>query len=117
MRIHDPHPVRTAIFPVLILLTVALGCVHEPSWEKTFHKEVVGKTNQQDVLERLGKPQLQAALPEGGSVWVYEYSRGRVNEDLFECWEYVLKFDDNQVLREKEEIDCAKGTASEHSSE
>jgi hypothetical protein len=74
------------------------SCAPAP-WPVPYLKEAEGTATQEQVTQRLGQPPVTLPLPEGGALWTYRYTRGEVRVGPFECWDYKLTFDEQQVLR------------------
>jgi hypothetical protein len=65
----------------------------------------VGISTRESVRQELGAPSLSMPLADGGAEWTYQYWSEAVIQDAAgpsneSCWEYVLVFDDQGILRE-----------------
>lgn len=88
------------------LLCVALtGLISCTPWEVTYLQTAVDKANQAEVRDRFGAPHATRPLNAGGSEWSYQYRSSAVGPmggydtgDAY-CREYLLTFDDTNILR------------------
>jgi hypothetical protein len=77
---------------VVLAMAVSLtACTHA---RMAYLREAVNQATQDEVTTRLGPPQAARALANGETVWRYESYQG----DLL-CLEYVLRFDQAEILQ------------------
>lgn len=95
---------RMAIAFVLVTL---ISCVPKRTpWRVTYLSEVANHATQDDVTMRLGAPHSSRILSDGRTVWTYRYYSGAVVGSAGNivgssaCSEYILTFDQDNVLRE-----------------
>ncbi len=90
---------------VSILSWALFGMVSCTPWEVTYLEKAVDHATQAEVTRRFGSPHSTKALPAGGSAWTYQYRgsavgpMGGVDTGNAYCREYVLTFDQKDVLR------------------
>ena len=73
----------------------------------------VGVSTRESVREELGTPSLIMPRADGGTEWTYQYASRAVVHDATRpanqsCWEYVLVFDDEGILRTWERQRCSE---------
>lgn len=70
----------------------------------------VDKATQQDIAEFFGPPHTSNQLPNGETEWRYRYLRtasgGTAVVGKRTCWEHILRFDRETVLREHRRVSC-----------
>jgi hypothetical protein len=96
-------PSRLFLSVVLSLFALFLtGCT---PWRASYLADIVNQATQDDITHRLGPPDVNRSLDNGGGVWRYRYydryvsgKNGRVSGGS-DCVEYLLTFDDQKVLR------------------
>jgi hypothetical protein len=85
-------------------LTVSLAsCAILEAQETSYLRSAKGRATQDEVQQRLGRPEETKVVPSGETMWVYRV-RGwqpgsRVNAPGAWCDEYVLMFDNRLILR------------------
>jgi hypothetical protein len=84
---------------------VLAGLISCTPWEVTYLEKAVDHASQADVRDRFGAPHATKALSAGGSEWTYQYRSSAVGPmggydtgDAY-CREYLLTFDDKNILR------------------
>jgi hypothetical protein len=82
----------------LALLT--LGLVACESEQERYFRKHVNQVSQDAVARRFGPPHRAQELTTGGTVWSYEY------RDRSDCTVYILRFDQENVLRDWNERTC-----------
>jgi outer membrane protein assembly factor BamE (lipoprotein component of BamABCDE complex) len=94
------------VLPLVLLaglLTTLGGCGLFGSEEARFLCKSQDRATQADVKQRLGEPVVTTSGAEGQSVWVYQMrtlqAGSRINAAGIWCDEYVLTFDQQNVLR------------------
>ena len=84
---------------------VGPGCGLFTSKEATYLQSAENRATQEEVRQRLGRPQRVVATSSGAAVWVYEIrdlepgSQSTWSTKGSWCDEYVLSFDADGVLR------------------
>lgn len=84
---------------------VFFGVISCTPWEATYLEKAVNHATSAEVTDRLGPPHAKKALAAGGSEWTYQYRgsavgpMGGINTGSASCREYVLTFDQKDVLR------------------
>ena len=70
----------------------------------------VDKASQQDITEVFGPPHTSRQLPNGETEWRYRYLRtasgGTAVVGKRTCWEHILRFDRETILREHRRVSC-----------
>ena len=95
----------------LALTSVALaGCASGP-WPASYLTDAVDQQTQTEIRQRLGAPDVAARTLDGGSVWTYQFVRGMPTTAVHECWESVLTFDKQGVLRSWTQEPCPEEIA------
>ncbi len=82
----------------LALLT--LGLVACESERERYFRKHVNQVSQDAVARQFGPPHRAQALTTGGAVWSYEY------RDRSDCTVYILRFDQENILRDWNERQC-----------
>ncbi|WP_447971950.1 hypothetical protein [Nitrospira sp. Kam-Ns4a] len=94
---------------------LAAGAVACSTWQGEYLRANVGKATQADVRQHLGEPSLTRSLEGGGSEWLYHYFAGKLYSELVEghvggrqpdCTEYLLTFDERNVLSDWRKQAC-----------
>lgn len=105
---------RCARFMLLVALGPALAC---SEFGAGYFQNEVNKANQVNVAARYGAPHKIEKLQDGRTVWTY-FDRGSGTSGYSGyarssyCRAYILTFDQNEVLREWQEQDCATRPAT-----
>lgn len=83
------------------MLTVVVLFTSCTPWRAEYLEEGLGHVTQDDVALKLGPPMSERTLSNGEAVWLYRYTGADVNQYGGSSWcrEYVLKFDNDKVLR------------------
>jgi hypothetical protein len=87
------------------LALLGLGCALFTDKEVSYLQSAENRATQDEVRERLGRPQRVVSTPTGEAVWVYEVrdlepgSQSTWSTKGSWCDEYVLTFDAGGVLR------------------
>lgn len=72
--------------------------------------EHIGRSTRPEIAFLLGQPRETRALEGGGEEWIYRYSYtthgGTAVAGRRTCWENVLTFDQEGILREQSRRDC-----------
>jgi hypothetical protein len=82
------------------LAFLMLGLVACESERERYFRKHVNQISQDAVARRLGPPHRAQELTTGGAVWSYEY------RDRSDCTVYILRFDQENVLRDWSERTC-----------
>ncbi len=74
--------------------------------------EHIGKATKQEIALFFGEPRETRGIEGGGEEWIYRYSYtthgGTAAVGRRTCWESVLTFDRDGILREQARRDCKK---------
>jgi hypothetical protein len=106
---------------VIVLALFVTSC----TWQRAYLKEAVGHATQGEVAERLGPPQTTWHLTTGETLWTYQYGMSQASEwggvtivgpgvtfgRGSPCTEYVLLFDERQILRAWMRQECKPGSS------
>lgn len=81
-----------------LCLWLAGGCAPE---RQVFLEQAVDQATQQDIVNRFGTPISVGRLRDGREVWTFRDTGPGYSRDMGAgfCREYVLTFDDRQILR------------------
>jgi hypothetical protein len=90
----------------LWVLLVLMGSCASTPWQVRYLTSAEGTATQEQVTQHLGGPMAKLPLEDGGEMWTYRYTRGDVRVATFECWDYKLTFDAQQVLRQWKHRPC-----------
>lgn len=82
------------------LAFLMLGLVACESERERYFRKHVNQISQDAVARRFGPPHRAQELTTGGAVWSYEY------RDRSDCTVYILRFDQENVLRDWSERTC-----------
>jgi hypothetical protein len=82
------------------LAFLMLGLVACESERERYFRKHVNQISQDAVARRFGPPHRAQELITGGAVWSYEY------RDRSDCTIYILRFDQENVLRDWNERTC-----------
>jgi hypothetical protein len=82
------------------LAFLTLGLVACESERERYFRKHVNQVSQDAVAQWFGPPHRAHEFTTGGAVWVYEY------HDRSDCTVYILRFDQEKVLREWNERPC-----------
>jgi hypothetical protein len=82
------------------LAFLMLGLVACESERERYFRKHVNQASQDAVAQRFGPPHRIQELTTGGAVWSYEY------RDRSDCTVYILRFDQEKVLRDWNERPC-----------
>jgi hypothetical protein len=82
------------------LAFLTLGLVACESERERYFRKHVNQVSQDAVARRFGPPHRAQELTTGGAVWSYEY------RDRSDCTVYILRFDQENVLRDWNERTC-----------
>jgi hypothetical protein len=82
------------------LAFLMLGLVACESERERYFRKHVNQISQDAVARRFGPPHRAQELTTGGAVWSYEY------RDRSDCTVYILRFDQENVLRDWNERTC-----------
>ncbi len=94
---------------------LAAGAVACSTWQADYLRANVAKATQADVRQHLGQPSLTRSLEGGGSEWLYHYMAGTLYAEIIEghvggqrpaCTEYLLTFDERNVLSDWRQQAC-----------
>ena len=95
--------VRLRLATCMALVLTLWGCAIFETQETTFLRSAQDRATQQEVRQRLGVPNTASLNESGGSVWVYhvwDWQPGnRITAPGAWCDEYVLRFDNQSILR------------------
>jgi hypothetical protein len=91
---------------------VGLACAPTGPNPSTLNRWV-GVSTRESVRQELGAPTQTLPRADGGAEWTYRYSSRAVVHDATRpanqsCWEYVLVFDDEGILRTWERQRCSE---------
>lgn len=88
------------------------GCSWVMPWPARYLDRVTGSATQDQVAQRLERPQVERALDDGETVWEYRYTgvSSPMLLPITEAWciEYKLLFDPQKVLRYWLRKDCGQ---------
>lgn len=105
MQRRSPYGSGTVL--CIILLLAACTSVH---YQAEHLQDHVGTATQADILAFFGEPQDIRVLDNGDQVWVYRFVQtvmgGTAVAGRRVCWERVLTFDGQGILRAQERRDC-----------
>ena len=94
---------------LLIAAVILFGCT---PWRSSYLADVVNHATQDEITQRLGPPDVSRTLDNGGAVWRYRYyesyfsgRRGSISGGS-NCFEYILTFDAQKVLRDWVQQGC-----------
>jgi hypothetical protein len=82
------------------LTFLMLGLVACESERERYFRKHVNQVSQDGVTRQFGPPHRAQVLTTGGTVWSYEY------RDRSDCTVYILRFDQENVLRDWNERKC-----------
>lgn len=95
-----------------LALVMGLGSCTSVQYRAERLDEHIDEATREEVALFFGEPQKVRALEGGGEEWVYRYSYtthgGTAAVGRRTCWESVLTFDREGILREQARRDCEK---------
>lgn len=82
---------RAWIILAFLLIGSLAGC---GGWRSGYLNDQVGKANQQDIVQGLGKPTHRIPESHGTSLWIYQ------DCPIYQaCYVWSLTFDENRILQ------------------
>src|SRR5215468_5039500 len=95
----------TSTWTLIFLSVLIVGCTSPTA---VYLAEGLGKATQDEVRKELGPPVKELTLNTNETLWLYQVRWYPVKGYVKECSGYKLRFDDQKVLRQWNNVPCSE---------